>query len=188
MEFFEVLRKRRSIRRFQDRPVPRELVDKLLESAFLAPSSYNKRPWHFIVVDDRENLKALSKAKLGASGLATAPIAIVVTADETKSDVWIEDSSIVAEHIQLSAFALGLGAFWVQIRNRMHDETKSAEEYVREVLGIPENYRVLCIIGVGYPAEKKPSHGEEVFEWEKVSYNTFGRPWKKEEVSRGQRK
>ncbi|AFL96042.1 NAD(P)H oxidase [Thermococcus cleftensis] len=179
MEFFEVLRKRRSVRRFQERPVPRKLVEKLLEAAFLSPSSFNRRPWHFIVVDDREKLLALSKAKLGASGLATAPLAIVVTADESRSDVWVEDSSIAAEHIQLAAFDLGLSSFWVQIRNRMHDDKKTAEEYVRELLGIPENYRVVCIIGVGYPAEKKPPHGDEVFEWDKVSYNRFGEAWKK---------
>ncbi|ASJ01469.1 nitroreductase family protein [Thermococcus gorgonarius] len=178
MEFFEVLRRRRSVRRFQDRPVPEEFVEKLLESAFLSPSSFNRRPWHFIVVDNKEKLKALSKAKLGASGLATAPLAIVVTADESRSDVWIEDASIAAEHIQLAAFDLGLSSFWVQIRNRMHSEEKTAEEYVRELLNIPENYRVLCIIGVGYPAEKKPPHGEDVFEWEKVSKNEFGMPFK----------
>ncbi|ALV63503.1 Nitroreductase family protein [Thermococcus sp. 2319x1] len=175
MEFFEVLKRRRSIRRFQDKPVPREVIEKLLEAAFLSPSSYNKRPWHFIVVDDKEKLEALSRAKLGASGLKTAPVAIVVTADERKSDVWVEDASIVAEHIHLASYDLGLGSFWVQIRNRMHDGTKSAEEYVRELLGIPENYRVLCIVGVGYPAENKPPHGDEVFEWEKVSHDEFGR-------------
>jgi nitroreductase len=179
MEFFKVLRKRRSVRRFQERPVPHKLVEKLLEAAFLSPSSFNRRPWHFIVVDDREKLLALSKAKLGASGLATAPLAIVVTADESRSDVWVEDASIAAEHIQLAAFDLGLSSFWVQIRNRMNDEKRTAEEYVRDLLGIPENYRVVCIIGVGYPAEKKPPHGEEVFEWEKVSYNRFGEAWKK---------
>ncbi|ASI98565.1 nitroreductase family protein [Thermococcus celer] len=178
MEFFEVLRKRRSVRRFQDKPVPRELVERLLEAAFLSPSSFNKRPWHFIVIDDREKLKALSKAKLGAAGLATAPLAIVVTADESRSDVWVEDASIAAEHIQLAAFDLGLGSFWVQIRNRMHDEGKTAEDYVRELLDIPPNYRVLCIVGIGYPAEKKPPHGDEVFEPEKVSRNSFGKPWK----------
>ncbi|AEH24570.1 nitroreductase family protein [Pyrococcus yayanosii] len=177
MEFFEVLRKRRSIRRFQDKEVPKELVKKLLEAAFLSPSSHNKRPWHFIVVDDREKLQKLSKAKPGAAGLATASLAIVITADESRSDVWIEDASIAAEHIHLAAVALGLGSFWIQIRNRMHGEGKTAEEYVRELLDIPENYRVLCIIGVGYPAENKPPHGEEVFEWEKVSYNRFGMPF-----------
>ncbi|WP_457751624.1 nitroreductase family protein [Thermococcus sp.] len=178
MELFEVLRRRRSVRRFQNRTVPHELIEKLFEAAFLSPSSFNKRPWHFIVVDDREKLKALSNAKLGASGLATAPLAIVVTADESRSDVWIEDASISAEHIQLAAFDLGLSSFWVQIRNRMHDERRTSEEYVRELFGIPSNYRVLCIIGVGYPAEKKPPHGEEVFEWDNVSHNVFGEPWK----------
>ncbi|AJC72824.1 hypothetical protein X802_09885 [Thermococcus guaymasensis DSM 11113] len=60
----------------------------------------------------------------------------------------------------------------------MHDENRTAEEYVRELLNIPKNYHVLCIIGVGYPAEKKEPHGEEVSEWEKVSYNEFGKAWK----------
>ncbi len=178
MEFFEVLKRRRSIRRFQNRALSKELVEKLLYAAFLSPSSFNKRPWHFLVIDDHEILQKLSEAKLGASGLATSSLAIVITADESRSDVWVEDSSIAAEHIQLAAFDLGLGAFWVQIRNRMHNDEKSAEEYVRELLEIPESYRVLCIIGIGYPAEKKNPRSTEVFEWNKVSYNRFGKPWK----------
>jgi len=130
------------------------------------------------VVDDREKLDALSKAKLSASGLATVPLAIVVVADESKSDAWVEDASIAAEHIQLAAFDLGLSSFWVQIRSRMHNERITAEDYMRKLLGIPSNYRVLCIIGVGYPTEKKPPHGDEVFEWGKVSHNSFGKPWR----------
>ncbi len=173
MEFFEVLRRRRSIRRFERRPVEREKLEKILEAAFLSPSSYNRRAWIFIVVDDPQLLDKLAESKAGAQGIRNAPLAIVVAVDEEIDDVWIEDGAIAAEHIQLAAFALGLSSFWVQIRKREHKRGVSAEEFVKELLRIPENYRVLCIVAVGYPAERKSPHGMDVMEWEKVRHNLF---------------
>ncbi len=178
MDLFEALRRRRSVRRFADIPVPGELVDKILLAAFLSPSSYNRRPWHFIVVDDRKTLKPLSRAKPGAIGLENAAVAIVVAVDSSVDDVWIEDGAIAAEHMQLAAVALGLSSFWVQIRNRKHSSGKDAEEFVRDTLGIPDEYRVVCIIGIGYPAERKAPRGDEVLEWRKVSHNMFGKAYK----------
>ncbi len=96
MEPFKVLKRRRSIRKFQDRKIPREIIGKLLFAAFLAPTSYNRRSWHFIVVDDRGILRQLANSKLGASGLSTAPLAIVVAIDREKDDIWIEDEAIAA--------------------------------------------------------------------------------------------
>ena len=179
MELFEVFHRRRSIRKFKSKPVERNKINKLLEAAFLSPSSYNRRAWVFIVVDDHTILQHLSKSKLGAEPLSGASVAIVITVDEKKDDVWIEDGAIAAEHIQLAAVELGLASFWVQIRNRIHSGDTSAEEYVRDILKIPENYRVVCIIGIGYPLEKKSLYGSEIFEWEKVRYNGFSNKYKK---------
>ena len=178
MEFFEILQKRRSIRKFEDKPVEPEKVERLLQAAFLSPSSHNHRPWHFIIVDDRELLNKLSKSKDGAQPLRNAPLAIVVAADETKSDVWIEDSSIAAEHIQLAAVDLGLGSCWIQIRNRYFDENTTAEQYIQQLLEIPKNYRITCIIGVGYPLRRKPEK-QPVIEFDKVSWNKFANFGKK---------
>ncbi|AFK22866.1 nitroreductase family protein [Pyrococcus sp. ST04] len=177
MEFFEVLRKRRSIRNFKREKIPKEVVGLILKAAFLSPSSHNRRPWEFIVIDDKRILKQLSKAKPGVEPLAGASLAIAIIADERKSDVWLEDASIVAEHIHLATFALGLGSVWIQIMKRKTFEGEDSEEYVRKILGIPSHLRVPFIIAIGFPGEKKPPHGEEVFEWWKVHHNFYGRRW-----------
>ncbi|USS41543.1 nitroreductase family protein [Thermococcus aggregans] len=178
MDFFEVVKKRRSIRKYQDRKVPREYVEKILEAAFYSPSSRNRRPWHFVVVDDKELIKKLANTRQALRFLETAPLAIVVCGDERISSAWVFDASIAAEHIQLAATALGLGACWGHVLDRQHSEEKSAEDYVRELLGIPDHIRVLCVIGIGYPAEHKEEHKEEEIMWDRVHLNYFGRPFK----------
>lgn len=178
MEFFEVVKRRRSIRRFQDKKVPEEYVKKILEAAFYSPSSRNRRPWHFIVVDDGDLIKKLAQTRPALRFLETAPLAIVVCGDENISSAWVFDASIAAEHIQLAATALGLGACWGHVLDRMHSEEKSAEEYIRELLGIPRHIRILCVIGIGYPAEEKPSHSEKEIMPDRVHYNRFGNLWK----------
>jgi len=174
MEFFEVVKKRRSIRKYQKKKVPEEHVKKILEAAFYSPSSRNRRQWHFVVVEEEELIKKLSKTRKALEFLETAPLAIVVCGDEEISSAWVFDASIAAEHIQLAATTLGLGACWGHVLDRMHNEEKSAEDYVRELLGIPGHIRVLCVIGIGYPAEEKPEHSEEEIMWNRVHLNRFG--------------
>ncbi len=170
----ELLKKRRSIRRYEDRAVEQDKVDLLLKAALLAPSSSNNKPWEFIVVDDRGLLQKLSVSKKGAALLAQAALAVVVMADTAKSDVWVEDVSIAATHVLLMAEELGLGACWVQIRRRFHDDKTSADVYVRDLLGIPPGYEVDCLIGVGYPAENKVPHDESELDFGKTFVNRYG--------------
>ncbi|HHV71635.1 MAG TPA: hypothetical protein GXX38_03355 [Clostridia bacterium] len=175
----ELLLKRRSIRRFKDTSLPADKIEQLLKAALLSPSSRNICPWEFIVVDDKELLKKLSQAKEhSASFLAGAPLGIVVIADQNKSDVWVEDCSIVSIIIQLMAESLGLGSCWIQIRNRMYSSAKTAEEYIRELLNIPANYGVESIIALGYPDEKKEPHREEDLQFNKVYLNGYNFPYK----------
>ena len=151
-----LLRKRRSIRKFTPEKIAPEAIEMLIEAALRAPSSRGINPWEYIFVDDPDILLKLSKAKQhGSEFLKNAPLCIVVCADSTKSDVWIEDCSIAAIIIQLTALSLGLGSCWAQIRNRQHDSEKSAEAYVQELLGLPEHIKVETILGIGHPAEKK---------------------------------
>ncbi len=175
MELFEAMQIRRSIRHYKPTHVEPEKIRRLLEAAFLSPSGRNIRPWHFIVIDDRNLLDQLANAKSGARPLKTAPLAIVIAADEDTTDIWIEDSAIAAEHIHLAATDLGLGSCWVQIRVR-HTiaEEMSAEKYVQQLLGLPPSFRITCIIAIGYPAETKHPHEPEI-EWNKVSYNSYGK-------------
>ena len=111
----DLLRTRRSIRRFKDQPVEQEKLDLLLEAALRAPTSRGNTPWNFIVVTDRQRLARLAAAKVHGSGfLGNAPLAIVVCADPAKSDVWVEDAAIAATFIHLQATDLGLGRCWAR--------------------------------------------------------------------------
>lgn len=172
--FFDLLKSRRSIRDFQDTKVEKEKIDAILKSALLSPSSRGIKPWEFIALTDKELLVKLSKAKeTGSAFLSNAPLGIVVIADATKSDAWVEDTSISAVITQLSAQALGLRSCWIQIRNRPHDGTAKAGEYIKAILGIPPKYEVECMIAIGYPKEEKKAHTEDELLYDKLHYNTY---------------
>jgi len=174
--FLSLVQKRRSIRRYLDKPVEPEKIDRLIEAALRAPSSRGFNPWEFVVVTDGVQLEKLSKAKPhGASFLKDASLGIVVCADPEKCDVWIEDASIASIYIHLAAESMELGSCWIQIRKRMHDQTKTAEQYIRELLNIPENFNVESMIAIGYPAEIKSPHSKEDLQYEKVHYNVYGK-------------
>ncbi len=171
---FDILRARRSIRKFQNKEIEKEKIDIILKSALLSPSSRSIRPWQFIAVTDSELLQQLSLCKVPAPQfLAGAPLAIVVIADKDSSDVWIEDTSIAATIIQLTVQDLGLGSCWIQVRERFHTDQEKAEEYIREVLGIPEQYSVECMIAIGYPAEEKKPYEEDKLPYQKLHFNKF---------------
>lgn len=134
----ELLQHRRSIRTFTDEPVSQENIDSLLKAALLAPSSMGKKPVECIVVRNKETIAASKPTKSTAPHLSEPPLsAIVVIADGQKSDVWVEDASIVSILIQLEAEKLGLGSTWIQLRRREGDSGPS-EEAFRQELGIPE--------------------------------------------------
>lgn len=174
--FLELLRKRRSVRKFEAREVEREKVQVLVEAMLRSPSSRSLNPWEFVVVDEPDTLEALSRAKPhGASFVAKAPLAIVVCADPQKCDVWIEDCSVAAILLHLAATDLGLGSCWVQLRLREHKDGGSASEYAAGVLGLKEGLEAMAIIAVGYPAEQKEGHPRDALLWERVSHNRYGR-------------
>lgn len=170
----DLLKTRRSIRRFQDKDVEKEKLDIIIKAALLSPSSRTRRPWEFIVVTDKDILKKLSQCREHSSQLiAGAPLAIVIAADPKTCDVWIEDSSIASIIIQLTAHSLGLGSCWVQVRERLHSNNKKAEDYIKEVLGIPDNYVVESMVAMGYPDEEKKAYDLEELPYGKVHYNKY---------------
>ena len=174
--FLSLAQKRRSIRRYLEKPIETEKIERLIEAALRAPSSRRFNPWEFVVVTDRVLLEKLSKAKPhGASFLKDASVGIVVCADSEKSDVWIEDASIASIYIHLAAESVDLGSCWIQIRKRMHDQEKSAEQYIRELLGIPENLKIESMVAVGYPAESKAPHPKKDLQYEKIHYDGYGK-------------
>jgi nitroreductase len=170
----DVLYNRRSTRKFSEKPVGEETIHQLLRAALHSPSSKNSQPWEFTVVEDPVLLSKLSMAKPhGACLLKHAPVAIVVAGDKTKSDVWIEDCSIASIIIQLAAEALGLGSCWVQIHRRYHDDDQTANEFISELLNIPEHLEVLSVVGIGYKAADRPPLSEKELDWKKVVRNCY---------------
>jgi nitroreductase len=170
----EILRTRRSIRKYEKKGIDKDLVDILKEALLRCPSSRGINPWIFVFVDNRDLLHRLSQSKEhGSTFLRDAALGIVVCGDETKSDVWVEDCSITSIVVQLVAHSLGLGTCWIQVRNRFHSEEKTSERYIQEVLCIPEHLRVDSLISIGYPAETKTPVPFEQLEYAKIKYNGY---------------
>jgi nitroreductase len=173
--FIDLVRIRRSIRKYQRKPVEKEKIDLLVETALRAPSSRGFNPWEFVVVTDPGIIEQLSNAKPhGASFLKHAPLAIVVCADPSKSDVWVEDASIASIMLHLAATDLGLGSCWIQVRKRNYDQQLSASEYVARVLGLRPELVVESMMAVGYPEQELPAHPQASLQYEKVSFERYG--------------
>ncbi len=177
--FMSLIQKRRSIRKFLAKPVEDEKIDLLIEAALRSPSSRGFNPWEFVVITERDLLEKLSNAKIhGSQFLKNAPLGIVVCADSDKCDVWVEDCSIASTFIFLAAESIGLRSCWIQIRERMHNESLTSEAYVKDVLDIIPKLKVESIIAIGYPDETKPFHKKEELQYEKVHDNQYGRSYK----------
>ncbi len=170
----ELLRKRRSVRKFKEKSIESEKIEILKEAVLRAPTSRNIMPWEFIFVTDKDKLKKLSEAKQhGSAFVAGAPLAVVVCADTDRSDVWVEDCSIASIILQLTGLEQGLGSCWAQIRNRKHNESESAEEHIQKLLDIPERFAVESIIALGYPDEEKEPVSYSALPLEKIHMQEF---------------
>jgi len=159
MEFAEVVRRRRSIRRYRDDPVPRESILRVLEAARLAPSAGHRQPWHFIVVRDRELIVRLAGTQGWAAG---APVVIVAVADPEASPRWcFNDLAVAFEHLVLAATDLGLGTCWMGLMYR--------DAEVKGLLGIPDELKVVAMTPIGVPDEaptpKRRKSLEEIVSW-----------------------
>jgi len=170
----ELLRTRRSTRKFLETEISPDMVEKLMQAALMSPASKSSNPWQFILVDDREMLKALSLSKkTGSKLIENCSLAVVVLVDPEKSDVWVEDASIASSYLQLEAEDLGLGSCWVQIRCRQNAEGEDAEVVVKRLLDIPSTYRVESIIAIGMKEVSKEPHTMDDLQWEKVHLGKF---------------
>lgn len=174
----ELLRTRRSIRQFEQRAIPPEMVEQLVEAILRSPSSRGRNPWRIILVDERQMLENLSQCKTtGAQFLAGAALGIVVLGDEPVTDVWVEDCSIASAVAHFAAHSMGLGSCWIQVRNRLQTDGSPAEEYVKAALDVPEQFRVETIIAVGWPSASPPAHASTTLQRDKVFTGTFGAPF-----------
>lgn len=172
--FNELLKNRRSIRKYEQRPVEEDKLKLILQAALMSPSSKRTNGWEFIVVDNKEVLEKMSECReVGSKFLAEAPMAIVVCANPEKSDVWFEDASISAIILQLASADLGLGSCWIQVYKRMHTTEETAGDYIKTLLHIPDNLEVLNIVSIGYKNEERKPYDVEKLSYDKLHWNTF---------------
>lgn len=164
---------RTSVRKYTNETVTKADIETMLRAGMAAPTAFNKQPWHFVVVTDREQLNALAAANRGTGMAAKAPLAIVVCGDMQKTlpgvgqGFWVQDCSAATENILLAANALGLGAVWTGVYP--NEERANA---VRDIVKAPEHIVPLCTIVIGHPADNPTP--KDKWKPENVSYNKFG--------------
>ena len=171
MELNDVMLKRRSVRQYTDEPIPADKLERILKAGLIAPTSMNRKPCEFIVVQDKEMLKKLSEVKeYGSAMIADSSAAIVVIASEKKADTWIEDSSIALAYMSLAATDAGVGNCWCQVHLRKTGEGRNAETAVRQLLKLADEYRIVGILPLGIPAVEMKPHTWDEADFTKVQY------------------
>jgi len=154
MDALEAILSRRSIRKYNKKTVPKELIKNLLKAAMSAPSAGNEQPWHFIIINDPAILSKITSFHNHAQMLKDASLAILVCGDlnlDKHKDMWVQDCSAATENILIAVNAKELGAVWLGIyprEDRMNGLT--------DLLKIPDNIIPFSLVAIGYPAEKKP--------------------------------
>jgi len=170
MELYEGLLTRRSIRKYTGERIPDNDIDLIIKAGMYAPSANNKRPWHFIIVDDREVMNKIMKAHPYAEMLRDASHAIVVCGDLKKQNApgyYLLDCSAATQNVLLAAHALGYGAVWLGVEPR--EERVKA---ISEILQLPQDVRPVAVVSIGVPAEK-PASLPKRYEPEKIRRNNW---------------
>jgi nitroreductase len=162
MDVRECLRTRRSIRAYQDKPVPKEIIAEVIDCARMSPSAINIQPWEFVVVTAPETRKKIADLTDYGKFIANAPVCVAVFCKDTK--YYLEDGSAATMAILLAAWSHGLGTCWVA------GDKKHYAEPIRQLLGVLEGYKLVSLIAMGYPAEnptKEKRPLSEVLHWER---------------------
>ena len=162
MDAIEALKTRHSVRAFTGEPVPRKIIEDVVDCGRLAATAINIQPWEFVIVTDPGLRRRLAETSDHGKFIADAPVCVVVLCQDTK--YYLEDGSAATENILLAARAHGLGACWVA-----GDKKPFASEICR-LVGAPQNFKLVSLIPIGYPAEspektKRPL--SDVLHWEK---------------------
>ena len=167
MDVLEAIHTRRSIREYQDKDVPEDLVKKIIAAAMSAPSAGNVRPWQFVVLTDRDLLRQVPRIHPHAAMAASAPVSILVCGDlslERYPGNWIADCSAATQNLLLAAHGSGLGAVWTGV----YPEQDRVEGF-RDLLGLPEHVVPLALIPMGYPLQQPPR--QDRYEEDKIHHN-----------------
>lgn len=163
---------RRTIRKFKEKKVEKEVVMELMKTALISPSGRNRKPYEFVVIDDKEIIKKLSVAKeSGATFAADAPLMIVILGHENPT--WDDDCAIASTIIQLKAHDLGLGSCWIQTKEKVDSEGNATDENIKKILGAPSELKVHNMMALGYPDEEKPAYTDADVDMAKLHFNKF---------------
>jgi len=163
------IQSRRSIRKYTDERVSDEIVTEILKAAMSAPSAGNQRPWHFVVVRNKDVLDLVPAIHAHAAMVPHASVLIAVCADMRSlkfRGYWVQDCSAASENVLLAAHEMGLGAVWTGVY-----PTKKRVEGFRRLLGLPEYVVPFSFIPVGYPAESPPEANR--FDPSRVHYDRW---------------
>ncbi|MEW6110111.1 MAG: nitroreductase [Nitrospirota bacterium] len=150
MDILDIIKTRRSIRRFQDKALPDELIENILEAGRWAPSGLNNQPWRFAIIKDAGIKQAFSRLTHYGNIVTNAKVLIAVFLDNAESYNRTKDIQAVGACIQnmlLEAHSLGLGAVWL-------GEIIKSNEPIREILGLNANLELMAVLALGYPDEK----------------------------------
>ncbi len=147
MDILEVIKTRRSIRKYKPAPVSEEEINKILEAGRWAPSANNSQPWRFIVLRSEEVRRKLADTLTRGKFLSQASLGIAVTINPRVSNHPVEDGAAATQNMLLEAHSLGLGACWIGTYG------SGDEESAKKVLNIPQDERLLSVIAIGHPAE-----------------------------------
>jgi len=174
-DLLQMMLQRRSVRKYTGEAIPEDKIKLILQAGLASATSKNRKPWEFVVVQEKETLQTLAKCRAGAAKmLETAGCAIVVFGDTSVTpDVWVEDCSIAMSNMHLMADALGLGSCWIQGRCREAENGQSTESFCRELLGVPEQFALEAILSIGVPAECPAGYTVENLKEEKIRWEKF---------------
>ena len=177
LSVLEVIKNRSSIRRYKDRPIPKDILMSILEAARLAQSANNGQPWQFIVVTDQVMKRRLVDAADGQNFVGESAAVIVCLAEPEASfpvgpfEGFLIDLSIAIENMVLTAWDLGVGSCWIGA---------FSEDEVKKLLDVPDSLRVMSLLTLGYPDEKIGSRYRkslsEIVHYEKYGRKQTGRP------------
>jgi nitroreductase len=163
MDALDALRTRRSCRTFDDREVDRALVEQVVEAGRLAATARNEQPWEFVVVTHADDRSRIAEATDHGPFIADAPVCIVVLCADTK--YYLEDGSAATQNVLVAAHALGLAACWVAGDKKPYADT------VVEMVGAPENMRLVAMVALGYPKGELPEPEkrslQDVLHWDR---------------------
>ncbi len=174
MEAMEAILSRRSIRRYTPDPLPEEAVRRVLEAGMAAPSAGDERPWHFVVITDKEMLAAIPGFHSLARFVPNAAVAILVCADVALSkyppaDWWVQDCSAATQNILLAAHATGLGAVWLGVH-----PVKTRIDGARALFRLPDSIVPFSLVSLGIPATRKER--EQRFDPSRIHRERWGAP------------